>query len=263
MVRSVTHLQFVVGTGTHVGITRNQRPNEDSLFALQGSQTHELDMQTFGLFAVADGMGGHAYGREASRLVIHIMSNTIMPMLLGNAELGEDTLLELLLESVQRANGAMYQFNQQHAVNMGTTITAVLIVGTTAYVANVGDSRTFLWRENRLTQVTDDHSVVARLVNAGTIAATDVYTHPKRNQLYRNIGRKPEVEVDIFTVPLQPHDKLLLCSDGLWEMVHESALQRIMSTPVTIPCQTIDALIEAALHGGGKDNVSAIVVFVV
>src|SRR5579863_6381313 len=173
MVHPVTHLQLVVGTGTHVGITRSQRPNEDSLFAFQGSQTHEMDMQTFGLFVVADGMGGHAYGQEASRLVIHIVSNTILPMLLGNAELGRDSLRELLLESVQRANGVMYHFNQQHAANMGTTITAALVTGSTAYVANVGDSRTYLWRENRLNQVTDDHSVVARLVTAGTIVAAD------------------------------------------------------------------------------------------
>lgn len=259
----MTHLQFVVGTGTHVGITRNQRPNEDSVFALQGSRTYERDMQAFGLFAVADGMDGHACGQKASRLVIHIVSNTILPIVLGNAAPDKNTLRDLLLESVQRANGAIYHFNQQHAVNMGTTITAALVVDTTAYIANVGDSRTYLWRENRLTQVTDDHSVVARLVTAGTIAAADAYTHPKRNQLYRNIGRKPEVAVDLFTVSLQAHDTLLLCSDGLWEMVHEPALQRIMATPVTGPAQTVDALIEAALNGGGRDNVSVIVVCVV
>ena len=102
----------MVGTATHVGITRNRRPNVDRLGALQGSQTHERDIQTFGLFAVADGMGGHASGQEASRLAIHVMSNMILPMLLGNAELGTDTLLDLLLESVQRASGAMYHFNR-------------------------------------------------------------------------------------------------------------------------------------------------------
>jgi len=259
----VAHLQFMVGAGTHAGITRNQRPNEDSVFALQGSRMNGNDMQAFGLFAVADGMGGHARGQEASRLILHVMSNKFLPVLLGDALPDNDTLRGLLLESVQRANEAMYQFNRQHAINMGTTITAALVVGATAYVANVGDSRAYLWRENRLTQVTDDHSVVARLVSAGTITAEDAYAHPKRNQLYRNIGREPEVEIDVFTVALQAHDKLLLCSDGVWEMVHEATLQNIISTPTIGPPQMVDTLIEAALNGGGRDNVSVIVVFAI
>jgi len=247
-------------TGTHPGISRKHKPNEDSLFALHGSQTWQDDIQPFGLFVIADGMGGHACGQEASLLATRMTSNTIVPMLLGNAELGHNALFDLLRESVRRANDTIYHHNRQQNANMGTTLMSALLVGSTAYIANVGDSRTYLYREQTFTQVTRDHSVVARLVEACVITPDEAYTHPKRNQLYRNIGEHPEVEVDLFTVSLQSGDKLLLCSDGLWEMVHEPEIQHIMGTPAAEPSHTVDTLIRAALKGGGRDNVSVIVV---
>jgi len=130
-------------------------------------------------------------------------------------------------------------------------------------VANVGDSRTYLYREHEgLTKITHDHSVVASLVEAGIIKPDDIYTHPKRNQIYRSLGEKPVVDVDAFMVPLQVGDKLLLCSDGLWDMVRDPEIQRLMSLPEPDPMQTGKDLIQAALDGGGEDNVSVIVVYV-
>lgn len=212
---------------------------------------------------VADGMGGHVYGGEASNLALRVMSNSAVPPLLGNAELGHDMLLELLVNSVQRGDEVVYRYNEQKRTNMGTTVTAALIVGATAYVANLGDSRFYLYREpDGLCQVTHDHSVVAGLVEAGIITPADVYTHPKRNQLVRFLGEKVSVEVDVFTVPLQAGDKLLLCSHGLWEMMRDPDIQQIMSVPVAEPSRAVEALIQAALESGGRDNVSVIVVFV-
>jgi serine/threonine protein phosphatase PrpC len=111
-----------------------------------------------------------------------------------------------------------------------------------------------------LQKITRDHSVVASLVDAGIIQPDDIYTHPKRNQIYRSLGEKPVVEVDSFQIPLQAGDKLLLCSDGLWDMVRDPEIQHVMSSPAPDPNMTGSALIKAALDSGGEDNVSVIVV---
>jgi len=146
---------------------------------------------------------------------------------------------------------------------MGTTITAVLIIGNTAYVANVGDSRTYLYRESDgLIKVTRDHSAVARLVETGAITPDEVYTHPKRNEIYRSLGNSASVKVDTFTVPLKVGDLLLLCSDGLWEMVRDADIERIIEAALPVSSQICDMLVEAALAGGGKDNISVIAVCV-
>lgn len=181
--------------------------------------------------------------------------------MLGNVDQDKESLLNLLQESVQRTNEALYRINQQNDINLGTTVTVALIIGSNAYIASVGDSRIYLYRFHTLSQITHDHSVVAQLIEDGLIMPADAYTHPKRNQLYRNIGRKSEVEVDLFTIPIQVGDKLLLCSDGLWQMVHKPDIQHIMEDPVAEPVQMVDELIQAALRGGGRDNVSAVVVF--
>jgi serine/threonine protein phosphatase PrpC len=186
----------------------------------------------------------------------------LLPRLSANEPLPDDALTDLLVDGVKEANLAVHQRNMEDRADMGTTMTAALIVGATAYIANVGDSRTYLYRRPEgLKKITNDHSVVASLVEAGIIKPDDIYTHPKRNQIYRSLGEKPVIDVDSFKVLLQPGDKLLLCSDGLWDMVRDPAIEEILSTGPD-PSQTGNALIRAALEGGGEDNVSVIVVHI-
>jgi serine/threonine protein phosphatase PrpC len=257
-------LGVVVGSNSDPGIKRKYKPNEDSLFAAQGAGMLNTHSMPFGLFVVADGMGGHANGQDASRRAIQTIIDFMLPKLLNAGDWKSDTLAQLLSAGVQQANHAVHQNNVELHADMGTTVTAALVVNAIAYVCNVGDSRTYLYREGEgLRKITNDHSVVASLVEAGIIKPDDIYTHPKRNQIYRSLGEKPVVEVDTFIVQLQQGDKLLLCSDGLWDMVRDPKIEEVIKAVMPDPNMTAGALIQAALNGGGEDNVSVIVVSIV
>jgi serine/threonine protein phosphatase PrpC len=167
----------------------------------------------------------------------------------------------MLKDGVHRANLAIYRRNRENPEMMGTTLTAALIANSTAYIGNVGDSRTYLYRPSEgLQQVTRDHSEVARLVEAGAIAPEEIYSHPRRNRIYRCLGERASVEMDTFAIDLQPGDVLLLCSDGLWEMVRGEALEKLVASSAHNPGQLSAILVQAALNNGGADNISVVVV---
>ncbi len=252
-------IQLVVSTGLDVGLKRKGKPNEDSLLALQNTRILRGRSCPVGLFVIADGMGGHENGQEASRLVIQSLSRTVVPSIIYGPT--DDNYAELLAEGVHHANLAVFQRNREANADMGTTIAAALVVNTTAYIANVGDSRVYLYRvASGLTQITRDHSTVARLVESGLIKPEDIYTHPRRNEIYRSLGRHPSEDIDDFILALQPDDLLILCSDGLWEMVRDTQIQQIIESLLEYPTHISTALVQAALDGGGKDNISVIAV---
>lgn len=249
-----------VGVGWNSGLVRRRQPNEDSLVVLQGTCTYNGRLVPFGLFVVADGMGGHAYGQEASRLAVQNMMQTVLHNIMPNDELNDEALTDILVDGVEQANLAICARSRELGKEMGTTLTAALVVAERGYIVNVGDSRTYLYREGeRLSQITRDHSLVARLVAVGAITPDEVYTHPERNKVFRSIGHDEGVEVDWFTVDLRPRDCLLLCSDGLWEMVRDPEIERLLSCEDE-PTLLCNALVDAALANGGADNVSVIVV---
>jgi PPM family protein phosphatase len=167
-----------------------------------------------------------------------------------------------LRTAVQEANRAILSYGERKtsARGLGSTVTAALVQNDQAYIANVGDSRTYLLRDNQLTALTQDHSLVAKLVESKQIAPEDIYTHPQRNLIYRSLGAgHRNVEVDIFHETLHPGDKLLLCSDGLWEMVHHRDLENLLKEQSN-PQVICDKLIALANENGGEDNITAIVV---
>ncbi len=250
-----------ISTALDTGIKRRGKPNEDSLLALPAISNACGGVQPVGLFVVADGMGGHGNGQEASRLAISALRDALKLALVGSPQ--DDNYEQVLAEGAHTANLAVYRRNRQQQSDMGTTLAVALVIGNTAYIANVGDSRVYLYRESEgLEQITRDHSSVARLVEAGAITPDEVYSHPKRNEIYRSLGHQSTVKVDTFCVPLQVGDLLLLCSDGLWEMVRDSAIERIMESTLPYVSQACDELRQAALEGGGKDNISLIAVCV-
>ncbi len=265
-------VHLLASSDSDAGTVRRNEPNEDSTLALLFERVHESVSVPNGIFVVADGMGGHANGQGASRATIGLISERIVRELImpplsaeksGEASkvLDEDSLLSLLNGSIEDANTTLCQINQRDKTDMGSTLTGFMMVGDHAYIFNVGDSRTYMLRDEKLYQLTNDHSLVGQLVAGGLIEPEDVYTHPQRNQIFRSIGDKLNVQIDLFKQQVHPGDILLSCSDGLWEMVRDPQITDILNH-ATDPQTACTQLIEAANANGGEDNVSAVVVFV-
>jgi serine/threonine protein phosphatase PrpC len=217
-------------------------------------------------------MGGHDAGQLASKVAVNVIATKLVHDLLGEplleekagatpAKPDEETLAALLRTAVEEANVELCRQNTENKTDMGCTLTGFLVVGDHAFIANVGDSRTYMLRGGQIYRLTTDHSLVQQLVAGGLIEPDDVYTHPRRSQIFRSLGDNPNVSVDIFQQQIQPGDTLLSCSDGLWEMVRDPQIESILNAAPD-PQTAILHLIEAANAGGGDDNVSAVVVFV-
>jgi PPM family protein phosphatase len=171
---------------------------------------------------------------------------------------------EQFMLAIQKANQEIIKYGEKKvaARGLGCTVTGVLVENDHAYIANVGDSRTYLLRNGTLAPLTKDHSLVARLVEAKQIEPEEVFSHPQRNLIYRSLGAgHRSVEVDVFHQTLQPEDILLLCSDGLWEMVRHQDLLKELSEKSS-PQKICDTLIDLANANGGEDNITAVVVHV-
>ncbi|TMD39084.1 MAG: serine/threonine-protein phosphatase [Chloroflexi bacterium] len=265
-------VHLLAASDSDAGDVRRSEPNEDSTLALELQRVHESQAFPVGVFIVADGLGGHDNGQEASRMAINIIAERMVRDLLAAPlasekagetveEASEDSLATLLQSTIEDANSAICQVNQRDKTDMGSTITGFMVVGDFAYILNVGDSRTYMVRAGQIYQLTTDHSLVGQLVAGGLIQPDDVYTHPQRSQIFRSLGDKPNVQVDIFKQQLHPGDILLSCSDGLWEMVRNPQIESILNNAPD-PQTACTQLLETANTNGGEDNVSAVVVFV-
>lgn len=205
------------------------------------------------LFMVADGMGGHQAGDYASRFVVENLS--------AYAESSMNQMpIAILRNGIKWANERLYHrsLKEEHLKGMGTTLVAASIENSTLYVANVGDSRLYLIRDG-ITQITRDHSYVEELVLMGKMERNSQDYQDKKNIITRAIGTNEEVEADFFEISLQEGDLILLCSDGLTNMVSEDEIEGIIMTEGSL-CDKTRRLIEAANHYGGRDNIAVILV---
>ncbi len=287
------HLKLTAADKTDVGKQREQ--NEDSVYKRVESSSEGDN----GLFIVADGMGGYKAGEVASKLAVDTISQSLdsffkpiseQPTLkLSLTDLDPEKTIQLkplaaspqkttklsetpifaqmkerLSAAIQQANRVIVRYGEQHhsAGGLGSTVTTVLIQNDLACIANVGDSRTYLLRDKKLVPLTHDHSLVAKLVEAKQISPEDVYTHPQRNLIYRSLGAgHKNVEVDVFHETLRAGDRLLLCSDGLWEMIRQQDLLAMLCASSS-PQDICNQLIQQANENGGEDNITAIVVHI-
>lgn len=225
------------GSRSDVGLVRGH--NEDS-FLVQDP-----------VFAVCDGVGGHAAGEVASAIAVRTISQ-LAPDTADDARLGA---------AIEEANSAIISAAQsgQGRDGMGCTASAVVIDGSRMAVAHVGDSRVYLLSGGVLVRITHDHSYVEELVDAGEITADEARVHPSRSIITRALGSDPDMYADHFTLDVHAGDRIIICSDGLSSMVPDAKIESVAISCAT-PQAAADALVSAALEGGGHDNVTVIVV---
>lgn len=251
--------QLLVGVGQSVGRQRDH--NEDTVFVLNTLLSGSSDNLPFGIFIVADGMGGHQYGEVASVVAARAMSSYLVrkiyqPLYSLKPEPPSDSFQEIMQEAVHEAQQAVLK----QVPGGGTTLTAAFILGEQVTLAHVGDSRAYvIYPDGRMQGVTRDHSLVRRLIELGQITEKEAQVHPQRNVLYRALGQGEPLEGDISTFPLPHPGYLMLCSDGLWGVVSDLDIFRIISG-APHPSLACHNLIEAANAAGGPDNISVVLV---
>jgi serine/threonine protein phosphatase PrpC len=265
-VKAESELQTIPSTGqrpaniawqiaglTDVGLKRSL--NEDTMLLAEGVMP---DHTPYGLYVVADGLGGHQGGEIASQLTVDAIQAYLsqQPPLPAAAPFND-----WLKTAVMTANATVLarQENRDQAKKMGSTVAIALVVDGQAHVANVGDSRVYHLNTERIQQVTVDHSLVERLVQIGQLTRAEARTHKNRNVLYNTIGEKAEMEVSLYHIDVQPGDRLLLCSDGLSGLITDEEILNI-SLSLADPADLCRALVEAAKSAGGTDNITTIIV---
>ena len=230
---------------TDVGVIRSG--NEDSFRMIPDR----------GIFVVADGMGGHAAGEVASDMAVRIVADEIHSV----RGLGDEQVAERMRAAIRTANGAIFQrtLTEHDKRGMGTTVTALTLYETRFLIGQVGDSRAYLLRDGRLSQLTKDHSYVQEQVDAGYLTPEQARTHPYSNVITRCVGANSDVMPDIYAGTVKAKDVFLLASDGLTGMLEDYQLAELLS-PERMPQDEVDALIAEANRHGGLDNITAIIV---
>jgi serine/threonine protein phosphatase PrpC len=229
----------VIASSAHTDTGRRRRRNEDA-FVCEPP-----------LFAVADGMGGAKAGEVASRLAAES---------LREQQLGDLPSPEQTVELIREANRRVYAYSSENASarGMGTTMTVALVEGSVVTIGHVGDSRAYLLRDEQLTQLTQDHSLVAELVRSGRLSAEEAESHPRRSVITRALGTDSDVEVDVFSLRGNDRDIFLLCSDGLTSMVSDEEIARLLLSAREDLDEAGTKLIAAANQAGGEDNITVV-----
>jgi serine/threonine protein phosphatase PrpC len=242
-------------------VGRVRQINQDSVFSLLATLPRAGGDVPIGLFIVADGMGGHDGGEIASQLAVssvarYILGQIVVPALDENPM---EALQPIMIEAVKEANRTIWDRAQQDGSDMGTTCTAVLMLGSALYIGHVGDSRAYVCEPDGMRLLTNDHSAVGRLIQLGQLDASEARDHPLRSQLYRTVGQHPNLQVDFIYHHIGKASHLVIGSDGMWGMVDEARMEETLRTYLW-PQDVCRELVSLANLAGGDDNISAVVV---
>ncbi|HET6845359.1 MAG TPA: protein phosphatase 2C domain-containing protein, partial [Anaerolineales bacterium] len=226
--------QLIAATGQSVGKQREH--NEDSILSITATMGGLHSHVPFGLYIVADGMGGHDFGEVASNATVRIIAGQILRkfhsyLFALPTQQPEESLQEIMEEAIQEAHRTV----QRDAPGSGTTVTAALVLGQQVTVGHVGDSRLYSIRPSgSVEQLTHDHSLVRRLEELGHLNKEEAAVYPHRNVLIRAVGQGDSVEADIFTVPFPQGCTLMLCTDGLWGVIQDEAFHQALRDAPTL-----------------------------
>ena len=231
---------------TNVGKKRSSNQDSVGLY---------INKNKIALAIVADGMGGHQAGDVASQLTVNQLGTAWEQTDLAI----ESEVISWLNVEIQALNHRIYEEGVQfpERSGMGTTIVAAVVIDKRVILANVGDSRSYLIRDEQIVQVTEDHSLVNELVKTGEISKEQAQSHPRKNMLTRSLGLPTEVEIDIIKVDLMLNDYIILCSDGLTNMVPDERMLRVVISEMDLK-KKVMTLIEIANEAGGKDNITVL-----
>jgi protein phosphatase len=251
--------QLIAATGQSVGRQRDH--NEDSVLSITTTMGGLHSNVPFGLYIVADGMGGHQFGEVASNAAVRIIAGQVLRkfhsyLFAMPTQQPEESLQEIMEEAIREAHRTV----QRDAPGSGTTVTAALVLGQQVTVGHVGDSRLYsIHPAGLVEQLTHDHSLVRRLEELGHLNKEEAAVYPHRNVLIRAVGQGDSVEADIFTVPFPQGSTLMLCTDGLWGVIPDENIYRALidATDLQRACNN---LVVAANAAGGPDNISVILV---
>jgi protein phosphatase len=232
------------GVATHMGQIRDG--NEDNFVAIEG------------LYFVADGMGGHSAGEVASEIAVRILQEVYTDPKVRVSSPG------LLADAISTANTAIFMeaMHDSSKTGMGTTLTGLAVTNgpdNQIVVANVGDSRTYLWRHGELRQVTKDHSHVQTLVDRGAITRAEARVHFQRNIVLRAMGIESWVDIDTFPMTVEDGDRYIMCSDGLVDEADDDEIETEIRLSVSVQ-DLADRLVDLANRNGGRDNITVVVV---
>jgi protein phosphatase len=258
--RVVTETKHVlVGLGQSAGLERKH--NEDAVLVVISNSAGEITLPDFGLFVVADGMGGHRSGEIASAIATrsvaeHLTQDTFSGLLSIEEEHENiSPVLDVVREAFLDANRQVVSL----LPGGGTTLTAAVMLGEQLTIGHVGDSRAYVINDDKMKVLTRDHTFVERLREMGEVTLEEANNHPQRHVLYRAIGQGDTLEVDVFTHPTPHGGELLICSDGLWGVVPEGRIISIIKRAAH-PQDACDELVQAANREGGPDNITVVLV---